>query len=80
VLNQHQEKAMPSTARDYPKNTIAVTQHSSGDQHFKTLDATMKCYQYQQDALIEILHKAQELFGYLDHDLLLYCSKNSVIW
>ena len=24
------------------------------------------------DALIEILHKAQELFGYLDNDLLLY--------
>jgi bidirectional [NiFe] hydrogenase diaphorase subunit len=32
----------------------------------------MKRYQYQQDALIEILHKCQELFGYLENDLLLY--------
>lgn len=36
------------------------------------LDATMKRHQYQQNALIEILHKAQELFGYLENDLLLY--------
>nr|WP_242046632.1 bidirectional hydrogenase complex protein HoxE [Cylindrospermum sp. FACHB-282] len=36
------------------------------------LDATIKRYQYQQDALIEILHKAQELFGYLENDVLIY--------
>ena len=30
----------------------------------------MKRYQYQSDALIEVLHKAQELFGYLSPDLL----------
>jgi bidirectional [NiFe] hydrogenase diaphorase subunit len=32
----------------------------------------MKRHQYQPDALIEVLHTAQELFGYLEHDLLLY--------
>jgi bidirectional [NiFe] hydrogenase diaphorase subunit len=32
----------------------------------------MKRHQYQQDALIEVLHAAQALFGYLEHDLLLY--------
>jgi bidirectional [NiFe] hydrogenase diaphorase subunit len=32
----------------------------------------MKRYQYKADALIEILHKAQELFGFLDNDLLLF--------
>ncbi len=31
----------------------------------------MKRHQYQPDALIEVLHKAQELFGYLSNDLLL---------
>jgi bidirectional [NiFe] hydrogenase diaphorase subunit len=72
ALNQRQEKAMHSTARNYSKNAPAVTQHPSGDQRFKILDGTMKRYQYRQDALIEILHKAQELFGYLENDLLLY--------
>lgn len=47
-------------------------EHPSGDKRFKMLDATMKRHQYQQDALIEVLHKAQELFGYLEDDLLLY--------
>lgn len=36
------------------------------------LDATLKRHRYQQDALIEVLHTAQELFGYLKEDLLLY--------
>jgi bidirectional [NiFe] hydrogenase diaphorase subunit len=50
----------------------ATTKHPSGDKRFKLLDATMKRHQYQQDSLIEVLHKAQELFGYLKTDLLLY--------
>jgi len=36
------------------------------------LEATMKRHQYQADALIEVLHTAQELFGFLETDLLLY--------
>jgi len=47
-------------------------QHPSGDNRFKILEATMKRHQYQADALIEVLHSAQELFGYLEDDLLLY--------
>jgi bidirectional [NiFe] hydrogenase diaphorase subunit len=50
----------------------SVPEHPSGDKRLKMLDATIKRHQYQQDALIEILHKAQELFGYLETDLLLY--------
>lgn len=49
-----------------------VFSHPSADKRLKMLDATIKRYQYQQDALIEILHKAQELYGYLENDLLLY--------
>ncbi|HMO59213.1 MAG TPA: bidirectional hydrogenase complex protein HoxE [Roseiflexaceae bacterium] len=47
------------------------TDHPSGDNRFRILEATMKRHQYQPDALIEVLHKAQELFGYLTDDLLL---------
>jgi bidirectional [NiFe] hydrogenase diaphorase subunit len=46
--------------------------HPSSDKRFKMLTATMKRYQYSADALIEVLHQAQELFGYLEEDLLLY--------
>jgi bidirectional [NiFe] hydrogenase diaphorase subunit len=46
--------------------------HPSGDNRFKILEATMKRLQYQPDALIEVLHKAQELFGYLSTDMLFY--------
>ena len=48
------------------------TTHPSGDNRFKLLEVTMKRHQYQPDALIEVLHTAQELFGYLEPDLLLY--------
>ena len=36
----------------------------------------MKRHQFKGDALIEILHKAQELFGYLDDGLLVYVAHN----
>lgn len=36
------------------------------DRRFEPLEAAMKKVQYRQDALIEILHQAQNLFGYLD--------------
>ncbi|MFO0891932.1 MAG: bidirectional hydrogenase complex protein HoxE [Isosphaeraceae bacterium] len=46
--------------------------HPSGDNRFKMLDASMKRQRYQPDALIEVLHTAQELFGYLKDDILHY--------
>ena len=49
-----------------------VGSHPSGDKRFKILDTHMKRHQHKADALIEVLHKAQELFGYLENDLLLY--------
>ena len=53
-----------------------LTEHPSGDNRFKLLEATMKRHQYQPDALIEVLHTAQELFGYLAPDLLLYIARS----
>lgn len=64
----------------HPKTTVqsqaGVTTHASGDKRFHILDVTIKRHQNRQDALIEILHKAQELFGYLEDDVLLYVSRS----
>jgi len=49
--------------------------HPSGDKRFKVLDVTMKRHQFKPDSLIEVLHKAQELFGYLEHDVLFYVAR-----
>ncbi|ESA37689.1 nad -dependent nickel-iron dehydrogenase diaphorase component subunit [Leptolyngbya sp. Heron Island J] len=35
----------------------------------------MKQHQYRPDALIEVLHRAQKLFGYLDTNLLLHIAQ-----
>ena len=53
-----------------------VDEHPSGDKRFKILDTHMKRLQFQGDALIEVLHKAQELFGFLDDGLLMYVAHN----
>ena len=49
--------------------------HPSSDRRFKLLDTTMKRHQYKADALIEVLHQAQESFGYLEEDILLYIAR-----
>lgn len=49
--------------------------HPSGDNRFKILESTMKKHQYESGALIEVLHHAQQLFGYLEEDLLLYIAR-----
>ena len=41
----------------------AASSHGAGDKRFRILDATMKRHQFHQDALIEVLHLAQDLFG-----------------
>lgn len=48
---------------------------TAADKRYKVLDVTMKRHQYQQDALIEVLHKAQDLFGFLDHEVLRYVAR-----
>lgn len=49
-----------------------ATARPAVDNRMKMLDAAMKRHRHQPDALIEILHTAQELFGYLDTDCLRY--------
>lgn len=42
------------------------------DTRLRLVDRAMKRCQYQPDALIEVLHTAQEAFGYLSRELLAY--------
>jgi len=44
----------------------------TSDKRYKMLDAAMKRHQYQPDSLLEVLHAAQGLWGYLEDDLLVY--------
>jgi bidirectional [NiFe] hydrogenase diaphorase subunit len=46
--------------------------HPSGDERFNVLDAAMKRHRFAPDALIEVLHAAQEVFGYLEPGILNY--------
>ena len=62
--------ARPKSAPARPK-----TDHPSGDNRFKIIDRTLKRFQYRQDALIEVLHTAQETFGFLSDDLLVYVAQ-----
>ncbi len=49
-------------------------EHPSGDERFKIIDRTTKRFNHEQDALLEVLTAAQEAFGYLSKDLLIYVS------
>lgn len=53
-----------------PKAAARAAQQRAGDKRFKILEAHIKKFQHRQDALIEVLHKAQELFGFLADDVL----------
>jgi bidirectional [NiFe] hydrogenase diaphorase subunit len=73
-------------AKVAPSNAPAggeSTEHASGDPRFKLLDRTLKRLRFQQDALIEVLHTAQEAFGFLEDDLLIYVARQlklPLIW
>lgn len=49
--------------------------HPSGDNRFKLLDRTINRHQHAGSALIEVLHAAQEIFGFLEEDILLYIAQ-----
>jgi bidirectional [NiFe] hydrogenase diaphorase subunit len=52
--------------------TSKPERHPSGDSRFKLLDRTITKHHNSGDALIEVLHAAQGIFGYLENDLLIY--------
>jgi len=49
--------------------------HPSGDDRFLVIDKYLKRAKYEQDQLIETLHIAQDVFGYLDEDVLMYVAR-----
>jgi bidirectional [NiFe] hydrogenase diaphorase subunit len=55
--------------------TATTTEHPSGDTRFELLDKKLKRVRFQQDQLIEILHDAQSVFGYLSSDVLVYVAR-----
>lgn len=52
--------------------TTSLTAHPSGDPRFASLDQTIEHYHHEPTALIQVLHAAQQLFGYLSADVLRY--------
>lgn len=57
------------------KPTQTKQSQSQKDKRFHVLDITMKQSQYRQNSLIEVLHKAQASFGYLDKEVLTYVAR-----
>jgi bidirectional [NiFe] hydrogenase diaphorase subunit len=49
--------------------------HPSGDDRFELIDKALKRARFSQDQLIEIMHVAQDVFGYLSPDLLVYIAR-----
>ncbi len=49
--------------------------HPSGDDRYKAVDRTIKRFNFQKDALLEVLNIAQETFGYLSEELLIYVAQ-----
>jgi bidirectional [NiFe] hydrogenase diaphorase subunit len=49
--------------------------HPSGDNRFAVVDKHLKRVRYAQDQLIETLHIAQDVFGFLDDGILIYVAR-----
>ena len=50
--------------------------HPSGDDRYKAIDLAARQFSFEKDALLEILNIAQQTFGYLSEELLLYISNS----
>ena len=59
---------MPPTAK-------SQAPHPSGDNRFRLLDRVITKHHSSGDALIEVLHAAQGIFGFLDNGLLIYVAR-----
>ncbi len=58
-----------------PPAATAADAHPSGDDRFALVDKHLKRVRYAQDQLIETLHVAQDVFGYLSEDVLMYVAR-----
>ena len=60
------------TISDAARKAALETSHPSGDPRFADLDRLIESYNREPTALIQILHAAQQMFGYLSADVLRY--------
>jgi bidirectional [NiFe] hydrogenase diaphorase subunit len=67
--------SIPSASTPRRASSARGQPHPSGDSRFKLLDTTLKKNRFQPDSLIEVLHNAQGLFGFLSQDVLLYVAR-----
>jgi bidirectional [NiFe] hydrogenase diaphorase subunit len=58
-----------------PATETTPAAQAAGDVRYKIVDATIRRHRYEPGSLIEVLHTAQERFGYLDHDILLHVAR-----
>jgi bidirectional [NiFe] hydrogenase diaphorase subunit len=66
----------PETIAPTPSRVSRTPQdYPTCDRRFKTIDRAIKRSNYRQDALIEVLHQAQDIFGYLDDEVLIYIAR-----
>jgi bidirectional [NiFe] hydrogenase diaphorase subunit len=56
-------------------NGVAESAQTVPDKRFKVLDVAMKRHQFRPDALIEVLHRAQDLFGFLEPGVLFHVAR-----
>ena len=64
-----------STRRAAETSNRQQVNHPSGDNRFELVDKHLKRGRYAQDQLIETLHVAQDVFGNLSEDILMYVSR-----
>lgn len=64
-----------STRRAAETSSRQQGNHPSGDNRFELVDKHLKRGRYAQDQLIETLHVAQDVFGNLSEDILVYVAR-----
>ncbi len=65
----------PSRTRADSQGRRAEDSHPSGDDRFLVIDKHLKRARFAQDQLIETLHVAQDVFGFLDESVLIYVAR-----
>ena len=65
-------RSVATRSRPAPRSDDRDAGHPSGDERYALLDTAVRRARYAQNQLIELLHIAQEIFGHLDDDVLLY--------
>lgn len=67
--------ATVTTNKPSEKSAGTSGKKPESDRRLKRIDITMKRNQFKPDALIEVLHAAQEAFGYLDEEVLQHVAR-----